>query len=122
MRIIHGTGYSDEDKRGHTKLVYQNIFMAMHAILRAMDTLNIEFKEGSGGGGGGGGGGSNNKSGGESSAEMIYRSKLIKDVDYENIQTFDPIYVEAIKKLWCDLGVQECYDRRREYQLTDSAR
>ena len=59
MRIIHGTGYSDEDKRGHTKLVYQNIFMAMHAILRAMDTLNIEFKdprEGGGGGGGGGGG------------------------------------------------------------------
>jgi len=53
---------------------------------------------------------------------MIYRSKLIKDVDYENIQTFDPIYVEAIKKLWSDVGVQECYDRRREYQLTDSAK
>merc|ERR550519_364031 len=53
---------------------------------------------------------------------MIYRSKLIKDVDYENIQTFDPIYVEAIKKLWSDLGVRECYDRRREYRLTDSAR
>ena len=123
MRIIHGTGYSDEDKRGHTKLVYQNIFMAMHAILRAMDTLDIEFKEGSGGGGVGvGGGGGGGSKGGGSNGEMIYRSKLIKDVDYENIQTFDPIYVEAIKKLWCDPGVQECYDRRREYQLTDSAR
>ena len=96
----------------------------MHAILRAMDTLNIEFKEGNGGGGGvgGGGGGGGSKGGGGNSSEMIYRSKLIKDVDYENIQTFDPIYVEAIKKLWADLGVQECYDRRREYQLTDSAR
>lgn len=117
MRIIHGNGYSDEDKRGHTKLVYQNIFMAMHAILRAMDTLNIEFKDFGGKDGPGG----NNKCGGNT-AEMIHRSKLIKDVDYENIQTFDPIYVEAIKKLWNDQGVQECYDRRREYQLTDSAR
>lgn len=128
MRIIHGTGYSDEDKRGHTKLVYQNIFMAMHAILRAMDTLNIDFKDYGGGGGGGVGGGgggggvSGNNKGGGNTAEMIHRSKLIKDVDYENIQTFDPVYVEAIKKLWHDQGVQECYDRRREYQLTDSAR
>ncbi|EDM12965.1 guanine nucleotide binding protein, alpha 14, isoform CRA_b [Rattus norvegicus] len=29
MRIIHGSGYSDEDRKGFTKLVYQNIFTAM---------------------------------------------------------------------------------------------
>merc|ERR1712137_688390 len=29
---------------------------------------------------------------------------------------------EAIKKLWADSGVQECYGRSREYQLTDSAK
>ena len=29
MRIIHGQGYSEEDKRSHIRLVYQNIFMAM---------------------------------------------------------------------------------------------
>ncbi|CAH1251786.1 GNAQ [Branchiostoma lanceolatum] len=44
MRIIHGAGYSDEDRRGYTKLVYQNIFMAMHSMIRAMDTLKIEYK------------------------------------------------------------------------------
>lgn len=43
MRIIHGAGYSDEDKRGHIKIVYQNIFMAMNAMIRAMDTLNIQY-------------------------------------------------------------------------------
>lgn len=43
MRIIHGAGYSDEDKRSHIKIVYQNIFMAMHAMIRAMDTLNIQY-------------------------------------------------------------------------------
>lgn len=44
MRIIHGSGYSDEDKRGFTKLVYQNIFTAMQAMIRAMDTLKIPYK------------------------------------------------------------------------------
>lgn len=40
MRIIHGSGYSDEDKRGFIKLVYQNIFMAMQSMIRAMDLLD----------------------------------------------------------------------------------
>ena len=43
MRIIHGAGYTDEDKRGFTKLVYQNIFTAMQAMIRAMETLNIPY-------------------------------------------------------------------------------
>lgn len=43
MRIIHGNGYSDEDKRAHVRLVYQNIFMAIQAMIRAMDTLNIPY-------------------------------------------------------------------------------
>lgn len=44
MRIIHGAGYSDEDKRGFTKLVYQNIFTAMQAMIRATETLKIPYK------------------------------------------------------------------------------
>lgn len=44
MRIIHGAGYNDEDKRGYIKLVYQNIFMAMSALIKAMDTLKISYK------------------------------------------------------------------------------
>lgn len=44
MRIIHGAGYSDEDKRGFTKLVYQNIFTSMQAMIRATETLKIPYK------------------------------------------------------------------------------
>lgn len=44
MRIIHGAGYSDEDKRGFTKLVYQNIFTSMQAMIRAAETLKILYK------------------------------------------------------------------------------
>lgn len=44
MRIIHGTGYTDEDKRGFTKLVYQNIFTSMQSMIRASETLKIQYK------------------------------------------------------------------------------
>lgn len=44
MRIIHGSGYSDEDKRGFIKLVFQNIFMAMQSMIRAMELLKIKYE------------------------------------------------------------------------------
>lgn len=47
MRIIHGSGYSDDDKRGFIKLVYQNIFMAMQSMIRAMDMLKIQYADSS---------------------------------------------------------------------------
>lgn len=44
MRIIHGTGYSDEDKKRFIQLIYQNIFMAIQCIIKAMDFLKIEYE------------------------------------------------------------------------------
>ncbi|CAH1788204.1 unnamed protein product, partial [Owenia fusiformis] len=35
----------DDDKRSFIKLVYQNIFMAMNAMIRAMDTLKIPYRD-----------------------------------------------------------------------------
>lgn len=43
MRIIHGGGYTDEDKRSYAKLVYQNIYMSMQAMVRAMVALGLSF-------------------------------------------------------------------------------
>ncbi|XP_064411634.1 guanine nucleotide-binding protein subunit alpha-14 isoform X2 [Latimeria chalumnae] len=100
MRIIHGSGYTDEDRKGFTKLVYQNIFTAMQAMVRAMETLRIQFKI-------------------EQNRENAY---LIREVEVEKVTTLSKNYVEAIKSLWGDPGIQECYDRRREYQLSDSAK
>lgn len=145
MRIIHGSGYSDEDKRGFIKLVFQNIFMAMQSMIRAMDLLKIQYEHP------------------ESVVSKAWRrprrlagwpakmpvkgesretvsltteidprpssvvglqdkAALVREVDFENVSTFESPYVEAIKDLWEDGGIKECYDRRREYQLTDSAK
>jgi hypothetical protein len=43
MRIIHGVGYSEEDRRAFRLLIYQNIFVSMQAMIDAMDRLQIPF-------------------------------------------------------------------------------
>ncbi len=47
---------------------------------------------------------------------------VVKEVDIEKISSFDHPYIGAIKMLWSDPGIQEAYDRRREYQLSDSTK
>ena len=44
MRIIHGAGYTDEDKKSFIKLVYQNIYLAMNSMIRAMEQLKIPYE------------------------------------------------------------------------------
>lgn len=100
MRIIHGRGYSEEDKRGFTRLVFQNIFTAMQAMIQAMNMLQISYMF------------EHNKA----------NAKVVNEVDVEKLTTFTKLYVDAIKSLWSDPGIQECYHRKREYQLSDSAK
>ncbi|KAM9262008.1 LOW QUALITY PROTEIN: guanine nucleotide-binding protein subunit alpha-14-like [Morus bassanus] len=100
MRIIHGSGYTEEDRKGFTKLVYQNIFTAMQAMIRAMDTFKIQY----------------------TSKENDESAQMIKELEVDKVTVLERKQVEAIKKLWEDPGIQECYDRGREYQLSHSAK
>ena len=45
MRITYGRGYSEEEKRGFIKLVFQNIFMDIQSLIRAMDHLKIDYED-----------------------------------------------------------------------------
>lgn len=49
-------------------------------------------------------------------------ANIVREVDVEKVNSFENPYVDAIKSLWNDPGIQECYDRRREYQLSDSTK
>nr|XP_020476787.1 guanine nucleotide-binding protein G(q) subunit alpha-like [Monopterus albus] len=100
MRIIHGRGYSEEDRRGFTRLVYQNILTAMQAMIQAMNTLQIPYKY------------EHNQA----------NASIISGVDVDKVTTLTSLYVDAVKSLWSDPGIQECYSRKREYQLSDSTK
>ncbi|CAL8346245.1 unnamed protein product [Lota lota] len=100
MRIIHGGGFSEDDKRSYAKLVFQNIFTSMQAMVRAMEPLGIAFTEGD---------------------SQAYADSVL-EVEVDKVEEFDQTLSVAIKSLWKDGGVVSCYDRRREYQLSDSTK
>ncbi|XP_016413198.1 guanine nucleotide-binding protein subunit alpha-11-like [Sinocyclocheilus rhinocerous] len=100
MRIIHGSGYTDEDKKGFIKLVHQNVISAMQSMVRAMDMLKIAY----------------------ANSDNQANATLVNDIEVDKIMSLEEAQFNAIRSLWNDTGIQECYDRRREYQLTDSAK
>ncbi|XP_060927220.1 guanine nucleotide-binding protein subunit alpha-14 [Limanda limanda] len=100
MRIIHGGGFTAEDKKNYIKLVYQNIYTSMQTMIRAMETLQIPFAD------------PQNKG----------PANSILELEVDKVEDLDEAMATAIKNLWTDKGIQDCYDRRREYQLSDSTK
>uniref|UniRef100_F6R1I0 Uncharacterized protein n=1 Tax=Ciona intestinalis TaxID=7719 RepID=F6R1I0_CIOIN len=99
MRIIHGTGYSHEELAGHIPLIYQNINFSIKTLATAMLELGIPYELEA------------NKDFGEVSIELPR--------ECEN--SLDTTRVLGIMLFWKDEGVQQCYLRRNEFHLLDSA-
>ncbi|CAG2102418.1 unnamed protein product [Medioppia subpectinata] len=104
MRIIHNSDYTDTERKGFIHYVYHNIVVAIQTIVKAMDDLNIKYENES------------NRANGQL-LDTIY-------VDYKcaHLTRLTEPVVKAVKQLWDDSGVQKCYSRRNEYQLSDSAK
>ncbi|XP_037680056.1 guanine nucleotide-binding protein subunit alpha-15 [Choloepus didactylus] len=99
MRIIHGAGYSEEERRGFRPLVFQNVLVSMQAMVDAMDRLQIPFGR----------------------PESKLHADLVMSQDPYKVTTFQKCCAAAIQWLWRDTGIRACYERRREYHLLDSA-
>ncbi|XP_040915030.1 guanine nucleotide-binding protein subunit alpha-11-like [Toxotes jaculatrix] len=100
MRIIHGSGYSEADRKGFTRLVFQNIVTAIQALIEAMKTLQIDYID----------------------DQNVSHAEKLSKVEADQVSTLEVWQVDAIKRVWNDHGIQRCYDRRREFQLSDSAK
>lgn len=98
MHIINGNGFPDEMKSSYIKHVHQNILSSLHSLIKAMDTLNIKYEL----------------------RENIGKAEILKYINFAN--GIDPLYLKAIKSIWYDRGVQQCYMRNREYYLIDSSK
>uniref|UniRef100_A0AC11ES40 G protein subunit alpha 15 n=1 Tax=Ovis aries TaxID=9940 RepID=A0AC11ES40_SHEEP len=99
MRIIHGAGYSEEDRKNFRPLVYQNIFISMRTMIEAMERLQIPF----------------------SWPESKHHASVIMSQDPYKVTKFEKRHAVAMKWLWEDSGIRACYERRREFHLLDSA-
>lgn len=102
MKIIHEGGFTNEDNKQYKPVVYSNTIQSLVAIIRAMGTLNIAFGD----------------------ADRESDAKMVLDViaRMEDTEPFSEELLAAMKRLWADSGVQECFGRSNEYQLNDSAK
>lgn len=96
MITIYGKGFSEEDRKGYRVVIYNNIVTSMKAILNQMEEWKIELQ-------------------GEGAAARTRFNNVKVD------DTITPAIGNDIITLWADADLQKVYQRRAEYQLTDSA-
>lgn len=99
MRIIHGSGFSEQDRKSYAKLVHQNIVTCVQSLVGAMETFRVPYVR----------------------EENKVNGKMIRALDVYSIQQLEKHQALAIKKLWGDPGIQKCYEKRSEFHLLDSA-
>ncbi|KAK9971606.1 hypothetical protein ABG768_024962 [Culter alburnus] len=101
MKIIHEDGFSGDDVKQFKPVVYSNTLQSLATILRAMETLGIEYAD----------------------KDRTADAKMIFDVvgRMEDTEPYSTELLGAMMRVWSDAGTQACFNRSREYQLNDSA-
>lgn len=100
MRIIHGVKFEPELLKEYQHVIYQNILKGMKVLVDARDKLNIPW---------------------ENVSNADYGHQVLK---IENSMMLDARlflhYAPILRNLWQDAGIRRAFERRREYQLSDS--
>ncbi|KAJ1822838.1 guanine nucleotide-binding protein subunit alpha [Coemansia sp. RSA 2598] len=100
MKLIHDGGYSQDERESFKEVIFSNTIQSMRVMLEAMDTLHIALEHPEY----------------QSHADVIM--SMPGQIEAENL----PMDVSnAVKALWADGGVRECFSRSNEFQLNDSA-
>ncbi|KAJ9601135.1 hypothetical protein L9F63_000714 [Diploptera punctata] len=99
MKIIHGEGYPREERKNYLHAVYHNICAAIQTFVNVMQRLNIDFED----------------------KKNIERGRRVAEQDITYRGEVDEQILEDCISLWADYGIKECYRRRREFYIQDSA-
>ena len=98
MRIIHGEDYSDQDRLDFRPLIYHNLLKGMKVLSEARKRLQTPL----------------------SNPENVSNTDMILS-GYHNSQQLSPEefvkYVEPLRSLWNDEGIQATLLRSNEFQL-----
>jgi len=100
MRIIHNINYDVTAQLEFRKIIYQNIIRGMKVLVDAQTKLDIPLSDPS------------NRPHGDQLLLFDGTSSL-SNANFPQFKTM-------LKSLWADEGIQTAFQRRNEYQLTDS--
>ncbi|CAH8475240.1 unnamed protein product [Schistosoma turkestanicum] len=99
MKIIHMSGYTEEECKAYRPVVFSNTIQSMIAILRAMEQLQICCAY----------------------PNAMDDIAVVLNLPRTDVDVLPEEVFGALKRLWYDPGVQAAVNRSREFQLNDSA-
>ncbi|XP_026843082.1 guanine nucleotide-binding protein subunit alpha homolog isoform X1 [Drosophila persimilis] len=99
MRIIHGVNFDSELLREYQHVIYQNVIRGMQVLLDAREKLDISW-------------------GNDGREQDANDAKLMECNAIEALRFME--FAPLIRRLWQDRGIRRAYERRREFQISDS--
>lgn len=100
MRIIHGIKFEPELVKEYQHVIYQNIIRGMKVLVDARNKLNIPWE--------------NPKN--SECGNYVLNFENTSALDTRLFIHFSP----SLYSLWKDSGIRRAFERRREFQLSDS--
>lgn len=101
MKLIHEGGYTRDECESFKEIIFSNTVQSMRVILEAMESLELPLDS--------------------QENEFHVQTIFMQPTQIEG-DSLTPEVGKAISLLWKDAGVQQCFQRSREYQLNDSAK
>ena len=101
MKLIHEGSYSRDERESFKEIIYSNTVQSMRVILEAMESLELPLDD--------------------QRTEYHVQTIFMQPAQIEG-ESLPPEVGTAIRELWRDRGVLDCFGRSREYQLNDSAK
>lgn len=101
LHLANDKKYYNLSRLEFVRIIHQNIFRSMQIIIDAMKRLDIPYED---------------KERSTKNAALIIHANLCYPPLFLNI------FLKALKELWADAGIQECYLRNREYDVMESTK
>ncbi|XP_041756160.1 guanine nucleotide-binding protein subunit alpha-13 [Coregonus clupeaformis] len=108
MRIIHGQDFDQQDREEFRGTIYSNVIKGVRVLVDAREKLHIPW------------GSPDNQVHGDNMMSFDTRSAMMANGQVETSVFLK--YLPSIQVLWADSGIQQAYDRRREFQLGESVK
>ncbi|XP_026180516.1 guanine nucleotide-binding protein subunit alpha-13b [Mastacembelus armatus] len=109
MRIIHGQDFDQRAKEEFRATIFSNVIKGIRVLVDAREKLHIPW------------GNPLNQQHGDTMMAFDTRSAMAHGHGMVESKVFQH-YLPSIRALWADQGIQNAYDRRREFQLGESVK
>ncbi|KAJ3601563.1 hypothetical protein NHX12_032531 [Muraenolepis orangiensis] len=109
MRIIHGQDFDQRAKEDFRATIYSNVIKGIRVLVDARDKLHIPWRD------------LDNQRHGQTMMAFDTRSAMSCGHGMVEAKVFQH-YLPSIRAIWADQGIQQAYDRRREFQLGESVK